>query len=60
MILTTHYMEEAEALADQVAIIARGTIVASGAPDQIGGRDVGAATIRFRLPPGVPRRRACR
>ena len=53
VILTTHYMEEAEALADQVAILARGTIVASGAPDQIGGRDVGTATIRFRLPPGV-------
>jgi ABC-2 type transport system ATP-binding protein len=53
VILTTHYMEEAEALADEVAIIARGTIVASGAPDQIGGRDVGAATIRFRLPAGV-------
>ena len=54
VILTTHYMEEAEALADQVAIIARGVIVASGAPDQIGGRDLGAATIRFRLPAGTP------
>ena len=54
VILTTHYMEEAEALADQVAIIARGVIVASGAPDQIGGRDLGAATIRFRLPAGMP------
>jgi ABC-2 type transport system ATP-binding protein len=53
VILTTHYMEEAEALADQVAILAHGTIVASGTPDQIGGRDVGAATIRFRLPAGV-------
>jgi ABC-2 type transport system ATP-binding protein len=53
VILTTHYMEEAEALADQVAIVARGAIVASGAPDQIGGRDVGAATIRFRLPAGA-------
>ncbi len=54
VILTTHYMDEAEALADRVAIIARGTIVASGSPDQIGGRDVGAATIRFRLPATVP------
>jgi ABC-2 type transport system ATP-binding protein len=53
VILTTHYMEEAEELADRVAIIAKGRIVAAGAPDQIGGRDVGAATIRFRLPTDV-------
>jgi len=53
VILTTHYMDEAEALADRVAIIARGRIVAAGAPDQIGGRDVGTATIRFRLPAGT-------
>ena len=50
VILTTHYMDEAEALAQRVAIIARGRIVADGAPDTIGGRDRGAATIRFRLP----------
>jgi len=53
VILTTHYMEEAEALADRVAIVARGVVVGSGAPDQIGGRDVGTATIRFRLANGV-------
>jgi ABC-2 type transport system ATP-binding protein len=50
VILTTHYMDEAEALADRVAILARGEIVAAGAPESIGGRDQGAATIRFRLP----------
>jgi ABC-2 type transport system ATP-binding protein len=53
VILTTHYMDEAEALADRVAIIARGRIVAAGTPDTIGGRDVGTATIRFRLPAGI-------
>lgn len=53
VILTTHYMEEAEALADQVAIIASGRIVAHGPPASLGGRDLGAATIRFRLPAGV-------
>jgi ABC-2 type transport system ATP-binding protein len=53
VILTTHYMEEAEVLADRVAVIARGEIVAEGAPGSIGGRDVGQARITFRLPPGV-------
>jgi len=53
VILTTHYMEEAEALADQVAIIASGKIVAQGPPASLGGRDQGAATIRFQLPAGV-------
>ncbi len=53
VMLTTHYMEEAEALADQVAIIASGKIVAHGPPASLGGRDQGAATIRFQLPAGV-------
>lgn len=53
MILTTHYMEEAEALADQVAIIASGKLVAQGPPASLGGRDQGAATIRFQLPAGI-------
>ena len=53
VILTTHYMEEAEALADQVAIIASGKFVAHGPPASLGGRDQGAATLRFRLPPGI-------
>jgi ABC-2 type transport system ATP-binding protein len=50
VILTTHYMEEAQALADRVAVIKAGQIVAAGTPDSIGGRDVGEARIRFRLP----------
>jgi ABC-2 type transport system ATP-binding protein len=53
VILTTHYMEEAEALADQVAIIASGKIVAHGPPATLGGRDQGVVTIRFQLPAGV-------
>jgi len=52
VILTTHYMDEAEALADRVAVITGGRIVAEGTPHSLGGRDVGEATIRFRLPPG--------
>jgi ABC-2 type transport system ATP-binding protein len=53
VILTTHYMEEAETLADQVAIIAGGKIVAHGPPGSLGGRDRGVATIRFGLPAGI-------
>ena len=53
VLLTTHYMDEAESLADRVAVIAGGRVVACGAPSSIGGRDVGEATIRFRLPAGV-------
>jgi ABC-2 type transport system ATP-binding protein len=52
VLLTTHYMDEAEALANRVAIMAGGSIVAEGAPDTLGGRDVGDAWIRFRLPAG--------
>ncbi len=53
VLLTTHDMDEAEALADRVAVVARGRVVASGPPATIGGRDVGEATIRFRFPPGA-------
>jgi ABC-2 type transport system ATP-binding protein len=51
--LTTHYMDEAQHLADRVAVMAGGSLVALGPPDQLGGRDTGIATIRFLLPPGV-------
>jgi ABC-2 type transport system ATP-binding protein len=53
VLLTTHYMDEVEALADQVAVLFGQQIVASGTPSSIGGRDLGAVTIRFRLPEGV-------
>ena len=53
VILTTHYMDEAEALADRLAVIADGRIVATGTPDSIGGRAASEATIRFRLPDGM-------
>jgi ABC-2 type transport system ATP-binding protein len=51
--LTTHYMEEAQALADRVAIIAGGEIVAQGAPGELAGRGGAGARISFRLPAGV-------
>jgi ABC-2 type transport system ATP-binding protein len=50
--LTTHYMEEAEYLADRIAVIAEGGIVAEGTPHTLGGRDRMTATISFTLPSG--------
>jgi len=53
VLLTTHYMDEAQYLADRVAVIAGGRVVAEGPPSSIGGRDVGAARIRFSLAEGL-------
>jgi ABC-2 type transport system ATP-binding protein len=50
--LTTHYMDEAQALAHRVAIIADGRIVAQGTPESLGGRDVGLTIITFTLSEG--------
>ena len=50
IVLTTHYMEEAQALADRVAVLSAGQIVAEGTPSAIGGRDTARARIRFALP----------
>jgi ABC-2 type transport system ATP-binding protein len=47
--LTTHYMDEAQRLADRVAIIARGEIVAEGRPDELGDRESRPAMISFQL-----------
>jgi ABC-2 type transport system ATP-binding protein len=50
--LTTHYMDEAQNLANRVAVISRGRIVAEGPPDEIGGRRTAQSTIRFVRPAG--------
>jgi ABC-2 type transport system ATP-binding protein len=46
-------MDEAQHLADRIAVIDRGRIVAEGAPDTLGGRQDGATRIRFVPPPGM-------
>ena len=46
-------MEEAERLADRIAVIAAGQIVAEGTPQTLGGRQLEAAQISFRLPGGA-------
>lgn len=51
--LTTHYMDEAQYLADYVAVIAGGEIVAEGPPETLGGRDVAQTEIRFGLPVSI-------
>jgi ABC-2 type transport system ATP-binding protein len=51
--LTTHYMDEAERLADRIAVIVDGGIVATGTPATLGGRDRMDARIRFSPPAGA-------
>ena len=53
VLLTTHYMDEAQYLADRVAVIAAGRIVAEGPPATLGDRDHAAARIRYRPPDGA-------
>ena len=58
IILTTHYMDEAQHLADRVVVINRGEIVAAGTPETIGGRirGRGAHPVRACRPTSTPRR----
>src|ERR1700722_5639284 len=53
VVLTTHYMDEAQYLADRVAVIAAGRIVAEGTPATLGDRNLARARIRYRLPAGA-------
>jgi ABC-2 type transport system ATP-binding protein len=53
ILLTTHYMDEAQHLADRVAVMANGRIVAEGTPDTLGGRAESASVVRFGLPDGT-------
>ncbi|HEY7400205.1 MAG TPA: ABC transporter ATP-binding protein [Actinomycetota bacterium] len=54
--LTTHFMDEAQYLANRVAVIAKGEIVAEGPPATLAGRDRMMARVRFRVgdPAGMP------
>ena len=51
VVLTTHYLEEAQELADRVIVMAGGRIVADGPPDTLGERNPGVATISFTVDP---------
>ena len=51
--LTTHYMEEAERLADRIAVIVAGQIAAEGTAASLGGRDSQSSVISFTVPPAL-------
>jgi ABC-2 type transport system ATP-binding protein len=53
ILLTTHYMDEAQHLADRVAVIARGRLVALGTPDELSDQQSDDAVVSFRLPAGT-------
>jgi len=53
VLLTTHYMEEAEHVADRVGVMVSGRLVTVGTPAEIGGTSRQLSVVSFRLPPGV-------
>ena len=55
ILLTTHYLEEAEALADRLAIVSRGRVVAEGEPAALRERYGTEATVEWTEPDGVTR-----
>jgi ABC-2 type transport system ATP-binding protein len=53
VLLTTHYMDEAQYLADRAAVISTGRIVAEGSPATLGDRNLARARIKYRRPVGA-------
>jgi ABC-2 type transport system ATP-binding protein len=53
VLLTTHYMDEAQHLADRLAVIAKGRLIALGTPEQLGAQQGDEALVSFLLPAGV-------
>ena len=52
VLLTTHYMDEAEHLADRVAVIVHGRLVAIGTPEELAAANKASSVLSFRLPSG--------
>jgi ABC-2 type transport system ATP-binding protein len=57
VLLTTQYLEEADQLAERIAVIDRGRIIADGSRDQLKA-SIGEGTLRLRVPDDEQRRRA--
>ncbi|MFJ3246125.1 ABC transporter ATP-binding protein [Streptomyces sp. NPDC088770] len=55
ILLTTHYLEEAEALADRLTVVARGRIVAEGTSHELRERHATGVTVGWTDPDGTPR-----
>jgi ABC-2 type transport system ATP-binding protein len=53
VVLTTHFMDEAQYLADQVIVMASGKVVEEGPPSTLGSRDRAKVCVRYRLPAGT-------
>ena len=50
VLLTSHYLDEVQRLADRVGVMSHGHLVEESTPDSLGGRDVSGTVISFRLP----------
>jgi ABC-2 type transport system ATP-binding protein len=53
ILLTTHYLDEAEELADRVAVITAGKIIEVSTPALLGGRSTAKATVSWMGPTGI-------
>jgi ABC-type multidrug transport system ATPase subunit len=53
VLLTSHYLDEVQHLADRIGVLRRGRLIAESTPAELGGRDLAETTIRFRLPAGA-------
>lgn len=53
ILLTSHYLEEVQTLADRVIVLHRGRVIASGTPDELRGAAPPDTTISFRVPPAL-------
>jgi ABC-2 type transport system ATP-binding protein len=56
IVLTTHYLDEAESLADRVGVIAAGELVEVATPAELGNRQQALPTVSWRTPDGMPQR----
>ena len=56
MLLTTHYLDEAEVLADRLGVVSGGRMVEIATPEHLGGRQLAPSTVRWTGPDGVASR----